>query len=225
MTIYKLLDISGLNPRWERRNLFMLGFFFFTSTPCLKGKLNSHQRCTTNSGDDILGALGCQWHFSGQFEQSFVCSNWCLQKVLIFQTKNVGIPCLGMLSRACLGVSPGVSACLGHVSACLGVSRRVWGMVSTGVFGVSRGWCRGQKNMILSYLIRHNKTDYRSGNNKKADYFSEKKNLSYSFMFHKKKWITSQRTKKSGLPLREHKKKRTTARKTKKHNQKKNLPL
>ena len=127
--------------------------FFFYVDACLKGKLNSHQRCTTNSGDDILGALGCQWHFSGQFEQSFVCSNWCLQKVLIFQTKNMGIPCLGMLSRACLGVSPGVSACLGHVSACLGVSGdgvsgclACLGMVS---------WAK-KHDLIISYQTQQN---------------------------------------------------------------------
>ena len=132
-------------------------FPVFYVDACLKGKLNSHQRCTTNSGDDILGALGCQWHFSGQFEQSFVCSNWCLQKVLIFQTKNMGIPCLGMVSRACLGVSPGVSACLGHVSAYLGVSRRVWGWC-LGVFGVSRDGVVGKKkhDLIISYQTQQN---------------------------------------------------------------------
>ena len=153
-----------------------------------------------------------------------VRTKFCLQQLVSaegvnFSNKKHGNP---MSRDVVSGVSWRVSGCLGVSRACLGVSRGVsacLGMVSRGVWRVS-GWCRGQKNMILSYLIRHNKTDYRSGNNKKADYFSEKK-LVIFIHIPQKKWITSQRTKKSGLPLREYKKKRTTARKTKKHNRKK----
>ena len=93
----------------------MLGFFF-TSTHVSKANwIVVRLRCATNSGDDIPGALGWQWHFSGQFEQFFVCSNWCLQKVLMFEDKNMGIPCLGRCLRRVSG-SRRVSGCLGMVS-------------------------------------------------------------------------------------------------------------
>ena len=94
------------------RNLF----FFFTSTHVSKANwIVVRLRCATNSGDDMPGALGWQWHFSGQFEQFFVCSNWCLQKVLMFEDKNMGIPCLGRCLRRVSG-SRRVSGCLGMVS-------------------------------------------------------------------------------------------------------------
>ena len=95
--------------------------FFLDREACITGKWHSLPQCTTNSGDDTVGPLGWQWHISGQFEQFFVCSNWCLQKLLIFQKKtwesHVSGWCLGRVSgvsRACLGVSrDGVSGCLG----------------------------------------------------------------------------------------------------------------
>jgi hypothetical protein len=159
------------------------------------------------------------WHpWSSWMPMAFfrpVRTKFCLQQLVSaegvnFSNKKHGNP---MSRDGVSGVSWRVSGCLGVSRACLGVSRGVsacLGMVSRGVWRVS-GWCRGQKNMILSYLIRHNKTDYRSGNNKKADYCSEKKNLSYSFIFHKKNGLPlreqkradyrSENTKKSGLPL------------------------
>jgi hypothetical protein len=122
----------------------MLGFFF-TSTHVSKANwIVVRLRCATNSGDDIPGALGWQWHFSGQFEQFFVCSNWCLQKLLIFQKKH-GNP----MSRD--GVSGVSRACLGRVSACLG-------MVSRGVLAWLGVVSREKKHDLhLSYTTKRTK--------------------------------------------------------------------
>ena len=116
--------------------------FFLDREACITGKWHSLPQCTTNSGDDTVGPLGWQWHISGQFEQFFVCSNWCLQKLLVFFKKKHGNP----MSRD--GVSGVSRACLGRVSACLG-------MVSRGVLAWLGVVSREKKHDLhLSYTTK-----------------------------------------------------------------------